>query len=341
MNKQSLVVRPEIGLAVLVLMLLSGFATPAQAQARTWVSQSIGDDRNPCSRLAPCQTFAGALAKTAAGGEINVLDPGGYGSVTINKSVIIDGGGTFASILASGSTGIDVNAGANDFVILRNLTLNGGGTGVDGVVFFKAASLHIENCRIENFRAGWGIRYEPVGGLVSTLHVSDTTIIENGSINSGVGGGIRIVPAGSTFLHAKLQHVRIENNREGVFVDAGNTFPGDYMHLMVQDSVSVRNSTNGFNFNLATGKAQSLVMLDGTTSASNFGAGVRVSGDGNSGGVLMSNSTVALNRGTGVQMLSGGTAFSYLTNRINGNLPGNGTPLPVLPASPGNPGPLN
>src|SRR5438552_14854333 len=100
-------------------------STPAQAQAsRTWVS-GVGNDADPCSRTAPCKTFAGAISKTAAGGEIDVLDPGGFGAVTITKAITIDGGGTFGSVLVSGTNGIIVQAGANDVVILRRLSLQG------------------------------------------------------------------------------------------------------------------------------------------------------------------------------------------------------------------------
>src|SRR5437870_2432939 len=111
---------------VLVLSLLSiGITSLAHAQAtRTWVS-GVGDDVNPCSRTAPCKTFAGAISKTAAGGEIDALDPGGFGAVTITKAITIDGAGTNASILASTTNGIVINAGAADVVILRNLSING------------------------------------------------------------------------------------------------------------------------------------------------------------------------------------------------------------------------
>src|SRR6266550_4247623 len=97
-------------LGILVTMLsIFLWAGTAQAQApRTWVS-GVGDDVNPCSRTAPCKTFAGAISKTAAGGEIDVLDPGGFGAVTITKSITIDGTGTFASILSSGVQGVIVN----------------------------------------------------------------------------------------------------------------------------------------------------------------------------------------------------------------------------------------
>src|SRR5919197_5265586 len=104
----------------------------AQAQAsRTWVS-GVGDDANPCSRTAPCKTFAGAISKTAAGGEIDALDQGGFGAVTITKSITIDGTGTFASVLASGTNGVNVNiaVGAADplrQVRLRGLSINGAG----------------------------------------------------------------------------------------------------------------------------------------------------------------------------------------------------------------------
>src|SRR6267154_3375151 len=114
----------------------------AQAQAtRTWVS-GVGDDANPCSRTAPCKTFAGAISKTAPGGEIDALDPGGFGALTITKSITLDGGGgQVASVLVAGTNGITVVAGVNDVVIIRNLRLDvllGGGNanaGLNGISF--------------------------------------------------------------------------------------------------------------------------------------------------------------------------------------------------------------
>src|ERR1700736_2139486 len=108
-----------------VILCLLTVAAHAQA-SRTWVS-GVGDDANPCSRTAPCKTFAGAISKTAAGGEIDALDPAGYGAVTIAKAITIDGGGgQVASILASGGiNGVNVQAGASDVVTLRNLRING------------------------------------------------------------------------------------------------------------------------------------------------------------------------------------------------------------------------
>src|SRR6516164_10666767 len=108
--------------ALLVICLLSG-AADAQA-TRTWVS-GVGDDANPCSRTAPCKTFAGAISKTAPAGEIDTLDPGGFGAVTITKSITIDGTAGLAGVLVSGTNGIVVNAGSGDVVILRNIDFNG------------------------------------------------------------------------------------------------------------------------------------------------------------------------------------------------------------------------
>src|SRR5262245_34601026 len=129
--------------------------TSARAQAsRTWVS-GLGDDANPCSRTAPCKTFAGAISKTIAGGEIDALDPGGFGAVTITKAITIDGGGQIASVLASGTNGIVVQAGTNDVVTLRNLQLNGirasGNGGLNGVLFLSGNALHVDNCNIFGF----------------------------------------------------------------------------------------------------------------------------------------------------------------------------------------------
>src|SRR6201986_1187236 len=104
-------------LAVVLGFLLPLYAAPVHAQAtRTWVS-GVGDDANPCSRTAPCKTFAGAISKTAAKGEINVLDPGGFGGVTITKSITISSVGFEAGVLVSGTNGIIVNVGSTDSVV--------------------------------------------------------------------------------------------------------------------------------------------------------------------------------------------------------------------------------
>src|SRR5579864_3019410 len=137
-------------LRILSLVLFCGTLASAQA-SRTWVS-GVGDDANPYSRTAPCKTFAGAISKTAAGGEIDALDPGGFGAVTITKAITIDGGGgQVASVLVSGTNGIVVQAGPSDVVILRNLRINGIGTGINGIRFLSGKDLNVENCFIFGF----------------------------------------------------------------------------------------------------------------------------------------------------------------------------------------------
>ena len=143
-------------LAVAFIGLLA--ARPAAAQTQTWVS-GVGSDANPCSRTAPCATFAGALSKTAAGGEIDALDPGAFGTVTITKAITIDGGGQGASVVASSTDGIAVQAGANDVVILRNLRLKSPQTfmGLQGIDVSSAKAVVIQHCDISGF-AYAGIR---------------------------------------------------------------------------------------------------------------------------------------------------------------------------------------
>src|SRR5262245_34827168 len=154
----------SLTLAAMLLVLVLQ-AAPAHAQAtRTWVS-GVGDDANPCNRTAPCKTFAGAISKTTPGGIINCLDPGGFGAVTITKSITIDCIETFAGILAPGTNAINVN-GAGVVVILRGLSIEGVGTGLSGINFIQGGSLHVEKCKIFGFQSGaaQGIRYVPSGG---------------------------------------------------------------------------------------------------------------------------------------------------------------------------------
>src|SRR3954469_13089767 len=145
---------------------LIALALPVSASAqatRTWVS-GVGDDANPCSRTAPCKTFAGAISKTANGGEINCLDPGGFGAVTINKTLVIDCHYTEGGVLASGN-GIVVSATSTDIVVLRGLDIFGVTPPTNGVRILTAAAVLIEDCVIRRFNAAnsWGISFQPSG----------------------------------------------------------------------------------------------------------------------------------------------------------------------------------
>jgi hypothetical protein len=174
--------------AAMVSLLLG---SPAAAQAtRTWVS-GVGDDANPCSRTAPCKTFAGAISKTAAGGEINCLDPAGFGAVTITKAMTISCPYTEGGGLAGGNA-IVVNAGASDVVYLHGLDLFGVNPPSNGVRFLAGAALHLEDVVIRRFNAtnSFGISFVPSG--TSKLYIVNSRISDNGGANSG--GGINVDP---------------------------------------------------------------------------------------------------------------------------------------------------
>ena len=172
-------------MALLVLAAAGMVVAPASAQAsRTWVS-GVGDDANPCSRTAPCKTFAGAIARTAEGGEINCLDPGGYGSVTITKSIAIVCDNTLGGISASsGSTGILVNAQSDDLVLLSGLDIDGGSTGAIGIRVMAAQGVVIRDTIV----TGFGERGLSAEGKARVL-LDGCTVIHNkvgvyGSVDS-------------------------------------------------------------------------------------------------------------------------------------------------------------
>ena len=184
-------------LAAVCLFVVWGSSAWAQA-TRTWVS-GVGDDANPCSRTAPCKTLPGAISKTAAGGEIDALDPGGFGGMTITKSITIDGRGTLASVLVSGANGIVVAAGPNDVVILRNFSINGIGLGLNGIKFISGKALHIEDCTITGFM-NVGIDFEPA--VVTTqLFVKNAVVSQNTVGNMLVTQGNAVVES-SQMLNA-------------------------------------------------------------------------------------------------------------------------------------------
>jgi hypothetical protein len=197
---------------VTALVLLFAFSSLAHAQATRTRVWGVGDDANPSSRTAPCKTFAGAISKTAAGGEINVLDPGGFGAVTITKSITISSEGFEAGVLVSGTNGIVISAAATDVVVLRGLDIEGLGTGLDGIkVLGGLAALHVEKCTINAFRGtnASGIDIAPTTAGTMGLFIKDTIVRNNGN---GTGGGIFIRPGTGVNVKGSLDNVRAENN---------------------------------------------------------------------------------------------------------------------------------
>jgi hypothetical protein len=302
-----------------LLLVVSPQIAPAYAQAtRTWVS-GVGDDVNPCSRTAPCKTFAGAISKTALNGEINCLDPAGYGAVTITKSITIDCKHTLGSILNAGTNA--VNIPFNNFtapgetrktVRLRGLAMNGADSGVAGIrITGDAASANsavfVEDCVIDGNFGGIarGISDERAGG--GELYVSDTTVRNTGQT------GILIAPlaggAGAR-IDAVLRNVRVENSNFGVA--AGNA-----VRLMISRSVFTGNTVAGVG---GIGSTALEVNVDQTVVSSN-GTGLSSSG---SVTLRFSNSDIAFN----ATAITGAT-LTFGNNRIVGNGTAGTAPTPI------------
>lgn len=231
----------KLVVAFACLVVLAVAAAPAQAQAtRTWVS-GVGDDANPCSRTAPCKTFAGAISKTATGGEINVLDPGGFGGVTITKSITISSENFEAGVLVSGTNAIVINATSTSSVVLRGLDIEGLGTGLVGIKVLGAlGALHVEKCTINNFRGTNGSGIEIANSVAGTtkVFVKDTIIRNNGQ---GTGAGINLNPTGGALLRTSLSNVQLYNNIIGLKAQGS----GSTMHAV--DSEATGNTNAGFS----------------------------------------------------------------------------------------------
>src|SRR5438270_9500561 len=202
---------------VLTVVLLWAGLAGAQA-SRTWVS-GVGDDANPCSRTAPCKTFAGAISKTAAFGEINVLDPGGFGAVTITKSIHIRSE-VGAGVLVSGTNGIIVNLpAATDRATLEGLDIEGLGpstTSLDGVKIIGSGRTIIKRCRINGFNAGNGVN------LVGTVNA--TAVIQGTNITNNIGG-VHVAGAGGVANNAVIMDSLVDTNSSfaGQASGAGNS----------------------------------------------------------------------------------------------------------------------
>jgi hypothetical protein len=282
---------------------------PAHALAnRTFVSGK-GNDANACTFALPCRSFNAALAQTAAGGEIDVLDPAGYGPMTITKaiSIVNDGVGTAGILAASNSTGVIINAGASDSVHLRGLTIEGLGTGQHGIQFNTGGNLAIENCVIRGF--GYtGISISP--STSSSFSVSNT-------IASNNNFGILVQPTGSAVVSGVLSKVIINNNSNGIFVYGGGT-TGASLNVTIADSVASNNAVEGVGAGSSSGGAAAAVMLRNVVASYNF-FGLLASANT----ILRVAHSVVTGNGTGVNTTNGGILDSYGDNDIDGNTTNN------------------
>lgn len=189
----------------------------ASAAPLTYIS-STGDDNNPCSRSAPCRTFAGGLSKTDANGDLIVLDSGIYGPLYINRSVRVTAIGVHAGTGRPdgwfNTNAATVSIGPADVVVLRGLTMTGGRAALD---YTNGGTLHIEDCTIA--RGEWGIAFRGTG----RLFVKDSIITNNLYVGILVGmyncswTGIPYVCGQGTAI-ASIDHCQIDAYSTGVVV---------------------------------------------------------------------------------------------------------------------------
>jgi hypothetical protein len=247
------------------MALVTGFfapflaSAPANAQAtRTWVS-GVGDDVNPCSRTAPCKTFAGAISKTATSGEINCLDSAGFGAITITKSISIICNGVIGGILSANVNGVVVNA-AGGAVVLKGLDINGAGTGINGIRVITAAAVTIEDCTIQN-HTGWGIQISNtalqqfqvtrVTATNNTLGGMQVRPANGGAVAVGIvtgfhsfrnGKGIELDGNGGSTSNTLISQSDFNSNSIGISLITGGTS----LTAMASDSL-IQNSSTGIS----------------------------------------------------------------------------------------------
>jgi hypothetical protein len=233
------------------LVSLLAVSLPLLANAQvSWVS-GVGDDANPGTRTAPCKTFAGAIAKTAAGGVINVLDPGGFGGLTITKAITIDGMAAEGGVLVSGTPGFTIAAGPTDTVNIRNMSFDGLNTGTVGIRILSAGTVHIENCRISGFVSD---------GINDGNSVSNAALfIKDVTIRTCTPAGISLAPTAPDTV--TIQNVNI-------------TGCGDGIDVITNSTAVVTKSTVSGNTGAGIQSLGGLIELSGSTITGNGGQGL-------------------------------------------------------------------
>ncbi len=311
----SATIRGAVCAALGLLFVTAGDVAPVSAQAllpQTWVS-GLGSDGNNCtpSRRALPRLFAFALGKTApeaARSTRSMRET--LGPVTITKSITLNGltDAGFGSIVATSGAAVTIAAGGADKVVLRNLDIQGVGTGTTGIDITSVGTVDIEHVVVANF----------VGRGISDATSTSSALVMTDSIVKNNGNGIVMIPAGGS-INAGIDHVRAFSNTTAGFAMSGSSFSAT-----ISNSVA---TLDGIGFFAQAQGTVADVMLENCVASSN-NIGVQ-SGAGST--VRLSNCAIVENN-TGVQNLTGGTLLSYGNNKIGGNTAGN---TGVTPASPG------
>jgi hypothetical protein len=295
MSRRIFFVTSAVAVAALTLPAL------ANAQAtRTWVS-GVGDDINPCSRVAPCKTFAGAISKTQSGGIINVLDPGGFGALTINKPITITGPPGYGHILSSSVQGVIINITTSNPgpVIIRNIDISGAGTvlGTNGINMIAGRTLRLQNVNIESY-SGVGLLIGAAGAKVYSNNLLITQVAR-GIVSNG------------TSASATFRHLDITEGLNGIEAYTGN--------FNVEDCTITDETNNGLY-------AKTSVHVD-TCDVHNNGNGITA----DAGGVIRVQNSMITNNNTGVFAFNGGSVLSRGNNTLIDNTGGNTFSGPFSP----------
>jgi hypothetical protein len=301
-------IRLSLALLVTAVLACSMHASPAEAQ-RVFVS-ATGSDGNPCSFASPCRSFQHAHDVAPAHGEIDVLDPAGYGSVTINKAISIQGHGFSGITVASGASGITINAGSSDAITLNGLIIDGAHAGYNGIVFNAGGGLTVNDCVAQNFvsnganNTGNGIFIAPSSGTV-VFAITNTVVV-----NNDMNGIYYNPPSGSPSANGAIDHVVATRNFIGIQVDTSLTTVGSTVFAISNSIAS--NNTEGIA--TVSGSGILAVSVDSTNMSGNFDSGIYAV----SGRVLLGRSVIMGNF-IGVNNATSNTFFTYKDNRISGN----------------------
>jgi len=297
-------------LCMIGIAFLCAFQTaPTQAQPTRVFVAAQGSDNNPCTFALPCRTFQHAHNAVAAGGEIDVLDPAGYGTLTITKSISIQGHGFSGVTVPGGSfgTGITINAGPSDVVNLSGLIIEGAGMGEFGLFFVAGGSLTIEQCVVRNLVKG-GLMLDPA--FSSTIAISDTYVANT---NPGGGYGIRLQPTGATTVTATFNRVELyKNGLSGLFIDASAST--GIIKATVVDSVAAYHSL--FGFSARSFGASVTVSYIRSTATHNGDTGFFA--EGQNASILVGQSTATHNSAAPAGAVSSATMRTYGDNYFDG-----------------------
>ncbi len=276
---------------------------PGCAGAPVWVSAS-GNDGNNCSQATPCRTFSRALSRIASGGEIDVLDSGDFGPLTINKSVSLISAGPLGGIQAGAGSAITINAGPNDKVVLRGLTLDGLGTGANGISFTAGGSLYVESCTVNDF-SQYGIDFAPTNGS-GRLFVTDTLLRNNGV--GGTGGGLHLLATTGPGFVAAVEGLRAENNVFGLKAEVLGT-------VTIHNSLAAGNGYSGFSATAPSSPGSVKMLIDDSVSTHNGTNGILANGFAT---VTLSKVVVTDNQ-NGLNFALGGLILSFGNNKVQDN----------------------